>query len=360
MKEWISITATKEHIDAIAKMAETHYGSKDDTAQAEYLLYEYFNNPDGDAIAQIAWNEKKHEVCGQETLIPKKIKVANYELKALMSVNTITMEEYRGQGIFTTLGQDALTQANIKGDYQITLGMPNQNSYHGFVTKLGFKDIGSLPLYLRPLKVSMIAKKYLHQNWLSYLLKPADYLTSYSNKSQQNKTEFVRLTKENLYLADEFWKKIKDKYPIMVSLNSQYIKYRFIDIPRRKYEIWYAIKNGKPVAFVIGRVMEVAEMQCGMVANFLFLNDYEKEAKALLKHVLYILQEQGAILAGCLMQSFADEAKILRKFGFFVCPKALEPQPFPFIINVSDKNPNLHMTMDFKNWFFTMGDYDIV
>lgn len=360
MKDWISILATKEHLSAIAQMAESHYGNQDDTAHKEYLLHEYFENPNGDAIAQIAWNETKKEVCGQETLIPKQIKIGNRVVKVLMSVNTVTRESCRGQGIFTTLGRDALERAQNEGNYALVYGMPNQNSYHGFTTKMDFSDLGSFPLYLRPLKVSGLAKAYLHQNWLSHLVKPADYFTAYSSVREPDGVRFVRLEKENLNFVDEFWEAIKNKYPIMVSRNSEYLRYRFIDIPRRKYENWYALKNGKPVAFVIGRVMEVAGMQCGMIADFLFLKQYEREANALLKHLLYILQEQGAILAGCLMQPFTDEAKILKKFGFFVCPKAFEPQPFPFIIRILGKDPTLQMAMNFKNWFFTMGDDDVV
>lgn len=360
MKNWVSISATKEHVTAIAQMAESHYGAQDDTAQPEYLMYEYFNNPDGDAIAQIAWNEIEQEACGQESFIPKYVKIGNCTVRALMSVNTITREKYRGQGIFTTLGRDALKRAQAKEDNKIAYGMPNQNSYHGFVTKMGFSDIGSLPLYLRPLKASGLAKDYLHQNWLSHLLKPVDNLFLYSNDRDQICTHFVKLTTENLNVTDEFWNEVKNKYPIMVSRNSRYIKYRFIDIPRRNYEPWYAICDGKPVAFVIGRVMDVAGMQCGMIADFLFLNQYRREACALLKHVLCILQGQGAILAGCLMQSFTAEAKVLKKMGFFVCPRVFEPQPFPFILNILGKEPGLQMAMDFRNWFLTMGDEDVV
>ena len=359
MRDWISITAKKEHTIAIAKMTETHYGEKDDIAQAEYLEYEYFNNPDGDAIAQIAWNEQKQKVYGQEVLIPRQIKIDNRLIKVLMSGHTITEENHRGQGIFSTLGRDALKVAKQDRVYEMTYGMPNQNSYHGFVTKLGYKDIGSFPLYLLPIRPSQLVKEYLHQNLLSYLAKPIDKFFNYGN-IQLDGLSLVKLTNNNLYLVDEFWKEIKDKYPIMIYRNRDYMKYRFLDIPRRKYELWYALRDDKIVAFASGRVMEVYGMQCGMVADFIFVNGYEKDAKNLLKHLLYILKEKGASLAGCLMQSFTGEAKILKNLGFFVCPKCFEPQPFPFIVQELGDNSDLKKIMNLKNWFFTMGDYDVV
>lgn len=361
MKNWRSIAANREHLEAIASLARSHYGDSDDTAQAEYLLHEYFENPDGDAIVQIAWNDDKQEAGGQEALVPKQVKLGSRTVMDLMSVNTITRADYQGQGVFTTLGRDALRSAEEAGCYEISHGMPNQNSYHGFVTKLGYTDLGSLPLYVRPLRPSHLVRDFLHQNWLAPFAKPVDWLTAYRHAPAiPEGASFVKLSTENLSLADAFWERIKDKYPIMVQRTGSYLRYRFVEIPRRNYTCWYALRDGAPVAFVIGRVMEVSGMQCAMIADFLFVTGFEQEAWALLRHVLFLLQCQGGNLAGCLMQPFTEEAKILKKTGFFVCPKGLEPQPFPFILRILGEDPALQMAMDFRNWFFTMGDYDVV
>ena len=49
-----------------------------------------------------------------------------------------------------------------------------------------------------------------------------------------------------------------------------------------------------------------------------------------------------------------------KKLGFFRCPKKLEPQPFPLILRLFDPSLEDKGIYDVKNWFFTMGDYDVI
>lgn len=361
MKEWKSISASAHDVHAIADLARTHYGAEDDTAHAEYLFHEYYENPLGDARVQIAWNEKEQEAGGQFALVPKQVKVGEYIVKDMMSVNTITGEKYRGQGVFTKLARDVLDEIQEQHSAAISHGMPNQNSYPGFTKKLGYTDIGVLPLYIRPLVPSHLVRDFLHWKHMYRAIKPMDWAFMYRREPVPvSGVSFQKLTADHLELAEDFWKEIRNKYPVMIQRDPQYLRYRFLDIPRRKYECWYAVKNHKPVAFVIGRVMEVAGMQCAMIADFLYLDGAEAAARQLVQHILFILQQQGGDLAGCLMQPFTSEAKILKKMGFFVCPKFMEPQPFLFILRVFGDEPELQMVKDFHNWFFTMGDYDVV
>ena len=361
MQEWKSISASAQYVRAIADLARTHYGPEDDTAHAEYLFHEYYKNPLGDARVQIAWNEKSQEAGGQFALVPKRVKVEKYIVRDMMSVNTITGEKYRGQGVFTKLARDVIDEIQEQHSAEISHGMPNQNSYPGFTKKLGYTDIGTLPLYIRPLLPSHLVRDFLHWKHMYRAITPMNWAFMYRREARSVPgLSFQELTADNLEVAEDFWKEIKDKYPVMVQRDAQYLQYRFLDIPRRKYECWYAMQDCKPVAFVIGRVMEVAGMQCAMIADFLYLDGFENAAKALVQHLLLILQQQGGDLAGCLMQPFTSEAKILKKIGFFVCPKFMEPQPFPFILRVFGDEPELQVVKDFRNWFFTMADHDIV
>ena len=106
--------------------------------------------------------------------------------------------------------------------------------------------------------------------------------------------------------------------------------------------------------------MEVAGMQCGMLADFLFAQGCAKQAGVLLRFILRLMQNQGASLAGSLMLSHTEEAALLRKNAFFRCPQKLEPQPFPLILRVFDGRLKDKGIFDLRNWFFCMGDYDVI
>lgn len=361
MKAWKSVRAARQDMIKIGKLAESHYGIEDDTAHPDYLAHEYYENPDGNALVQIAWNEEKEEAGGQFAVIPRRVKAGARTVLTLKSVNTITKEDYRGQGVFTALARDVLDTASDGRVYAMSDGMPNPNSHPGFVRKLGYHDLGYLPLYLRMQYPSHLVRDFLHAKKLSYLAKPLDVFCHYRKAAAPPEgVSFVRLTKENLPLADTFWESVQDKYPVMFSRDSAFLQYRFLDIPRRRYECWYAVMDGKPVAYAMGRVMKVSGMSCAMIGDFLYLDGFDSAAEALLKHLIFLLQQQGGDLAGCLMQSHAAEARLLRKLGFFVCPKFMEPQPFCVVLRMFDPSKDLELACDFKNWFYTMGDHDII
>lgn len=359
MRQWESVTVNREDSDLIqkmAEMAELHYGAKDDIAHAEYLAHEYFHDPAGDALIEIAWDREKNRAAGQYIAIPIRVRIRGVDSSCLMSVNTLTREEYRGQGIFTGLAAAVYERAAAKG-YRLAYGMPNQHSYPGFVKALSFEDRGAVPLYLRPLRPSNLVRSYLKWNWAAALASPFDPVF---RMKEPGAVSVEKLTPENLELADAFWKSVRDEYPVMICRDSTYIRYRYLDIPRRKYQCFYAVEEGRPVAFAGGRVMEVANLQCGMTADFLFLSGHEDAAWAVLRKLMFSLQQEGADMIGCMTPPGSKETRLLRRHGFFKCPKAMEPQPFRFILRILQSDDQAEDIKELKNWFFTMGDYDVV
>ncbi len=242
MRQWESVTVNREDSDLIqkmAEMAELHYGAKDDTAHAEYLAHEYFHDPAGDALIEIAWDREKNRAAGQYIAIPIRVRIRGVDSSCLMSVNTLTREEYRGQGIFTGLAAAVYERAAAKG-YRLAYGMPNQHSYPGFVKALSFEDRGAVPLYLRPLRPSNLVRSYLKWNWAAALASPFDPVF---RMKEPGAVSVEKLTPENLELADAFWKSVRDEYPVMICRDSTYIRYRYLDIPRRKYQCFYAVEE---------------------------------------------------------------------------------------------------------------------
>lgn len=299
---------------------------------------------------RLLWNDEKQETGGQFAVIPRKIKVGARTVLTLKSVNTIVKADYRGQGVFTALARDVLDTVSEGHDYAMSDGMPNPNSHPGFVKKLGYHDLGFLPLYLRPQRPSRLIRDFLHMKALSFLAQPFDFFFHYQTDIKTpHGVSFVQLTPENLPLADTFWESIRNKYPVMFSRDSAFLKWRFLDNPRRKYECWFAVKDGQPVAYAMGRVMKVSGMSCAMIGDFLYLDGSDSAAKALLKHLIFLLQSQGGDLAGCLMQSHTAEARILRRLGFFRCPKRMEPQPFCVILRMFNTGEDLTPALDFHN-----------
>lgn len=357
MKEhdWVIEDLTRDKVWAIAKLQESHYGEEDDTANASYLDYECFQNPDGPTFGQIAWNEEKQEAAGGYELTSVRVKLGQATEVCFHSANSLTRASYRGQGVYVAMVSRAFEQASNTKRFMV-YGFPNLNSYP-ILTKMGMEDLGAVPLFLRPLKPSGMVRSYLKSSVLATLARSFDKPFRPRNKES---ADVVPLTDDNLELADQFWTAVQDKYPIMLVRDHQRLQYRFLDIPRRKYTCLFALNYGSPVAYASGRIMEVAGIHCAMVSDFLYLDGYEEDAKDLLRSLLFSLQAQGADMAGCMMLPHTQEAHTLKKLGFFICPKFMEPQPFRFCLHTFHNQTNGPDIKNLKNWFFTMGDYDVV
>lgn len=353
---WEPQTYDSSRFDDIIEMSIENYGKENDICDPEFLKHQYFDNPAGDALIELAVDPENGMLAGQYVVQPAKIRVFGKDQKCVISLNTLTREAYRGQKIFVKLAERTYERAAREG-FSLVYGAPNQNSYPGFMKKLNFRDIHHFPLYARPLNLNHMVKERMKNNVLAALATPFQLL--FPNEAKEA-TGIVNLTEENVNLMNAFWNKIKDKYPIMGIRDAEYIRYRYMNVPRRTYYPYVAMANGEIVAFAVGRIREVAGFETGMIADFLFVPGYEQEAKRLIKVLTKKMKEEGASLAACVILANAEETKVLKKCGFYHIPDKILPQPTPLILRVLDERSDETKLSDINNWFFTTGDYDVV
>lgn len=357
---WKAIEYSAEHFDEMVEMAREQYGEENDIANADFLQHQYFENPAGNALLELAWDEENGTLAGQYVAWPMRYLINGISsVRCMHALNILTREKYRGQGIFPGLAERVYTHAEQEG-ILFCYGTPNPNSFSGYVNKQSFHQICAMPLYLRPIQPAKMVREFTGSSLLGAMASPSNLLFRVKRPTGQSEYQVVQLTHENLELVDTFWRSVAGKYPIMNIRDQQFVSFRYLDMPRRTYHPFFILKNGVPVAWAVGRVMEVAGMQCGMLADFLFVDGEQDAADLLISYMLWHLKENGASVAGSLMLQHTQEAKLLKKKGFFRCPKKMEPQPFPLIIRAFDKKFEEKGILQAENWFFTMGDYDVI
>ena len=348
-----------KYFPQMLSMTIEQYGKDNDISNEEFLVHQYFQNPAGDALIDLAVNEETNELAGQYVVWPVRFKVFEEKKKCVCSLNTLTRKQYRGQKIFTKLAEITYNTATEKSNL-LCYGVPNPNSYSGFVKKLKFNEIASIPLMLKPLRPSQMVSEYIGNDILGKFCTPANILFSIRKTKPHEDIEFSKVRKENMYIIDRFWENISEKYPIMNIRDSAFVDFRYISMPRRIYYPYVALYKGKPVCFAVGRIMEVAGIQCAMLADFLYQDGFEDVALELVRYILATLKKKGASLAGCLMFEHTEEYKTLKKLGFIRCPKLFEPQPFPLLVRKFNDTIEDEKILNSRNWFFTMGDYDVI
>jgi GNAT superfamily N-acetyltransferase len=125
------------------------------TTSSAYLDWLYRQNPLGPVIGFNAYYEGR--LASHYVALPTRARVFGHEELGLVSVNTRTDEAHQGQGLFTRLARDTYEYAQARG-FGFVVGAANQNSVHGFTTKLGFQHGGRLEtrflLAVRPIEAT--------------------------------------------------------------------------------------------------------------------------------------------------------------------------------------------------------------
>ncbi len=342
-------------------MAREHYGQSW-VSDPDFLRWQYEENPSGPAIGQLARDAQNGQLAGQYLVIPMRFDLGGEESRCVLSLNTLTREAYRGQGVFTGLAEATYQECRSQG-FVFCYGLPNRNSTHGLTQTLGFAVLGRVPLLLRPLD----ARALVRGRWgpvLGALAAPVGLMCRLRERPTAG-YEVVRIGVSDLADLQMFWAGVRGKYPVMGVRDASFMRWRYFDIPLREYVVYglRVVGGSGLLGYAIGRCMEVAGISSGMVVDMLVAKGVPVEAgKSLVSHLLKDLAGQGASLAGSLMLPHTEEYRILRASGFFRCPRALEPQPFPLCLlplteaGDSGRGP----LTDLARWFFTMGDYDVV
>lgn len=346
-------------------MTREYYGDSWISNQ-KFLEWQYEKNPAGPAVIQLARDVENDQLAGQHVVIPMLFKANNQAIKGTLCINILTREAYREQGIFTGLAkpvyQDCVTQG-----LEFCYAFPNPNSYPGFIRKLGFSDLGSVPLLLLLLNTKALVEKKIGA-WLAPLALPFHLYFQVKDRPD-DRYEVYPLTASNLSELDVFWTKIQHKYPIMGIRDADYLRWRYFDIPLRDYQLYGVRQKNSSLllGYIVGRCTEVEGMSSGMIVDFLVAPGHPAAGKCLVNRILRFFINNNMDLAGSLMLAHTEESRILKSEGFFTCPKVLEPQPFPVIYrkfssqeekegNHGEDDPFLKLS----NWFLTMGDYDVI
>lgn len=107
----------------------------------EYLKWQYAENPAGKIVGFNAYQDDT--LAAHYVTMPVHMNVAGQKTLGLLSLNTATHPDHRGQRLFSMLAEQTFQYAADCG-YKFVIGVANANSTHGFIKNLGFRLVGPL------------------------------------------------------------------------------------------------------------------------------------------------------------------------------------------------------------------------
>jgi GNAT superfamily N-acetyltransferase len=109
----------------------------------EYLNWQYFLNPDGEAISSNAYSDAI--LAAHYSVLPRSFSIGADSILGSISVNTATHPSFQGKGLFVKLAERTYERAASIG-VKFVIGVANANSIGGFIRKLGFSNVGNVRL----------------------------------------------------------------------------------------------------------------------------------------------------------------------------------------------------------------------
>lgn len=329
---------------------------------AEYWLWEYGRNPAGQALIVVA--ESDEGIVGQYALLPRLMRVGDDISIGSLSVDTMVHPEYRGQGMFIKLAQEAYQLATRRGIHFI-FGFPNGNSYYGFIARLGWAALyQGIPLWVKPLDLQDILKKRFVDNKLLASLggKVGNIaMKAFYNRLQRN-TLACSIKEISSFdpRFDSLWNEASRDHKIMVVRDEAYLTWRFIDKPGNDYVVLIAEKGNHLLGYIVLRCMDEFGLQIGFIVDILTTPEEIEVSVDLISTAVNYFELRQMDIVSCLMLPDIRYSHSLKQAGFIKAPNKLLPQNMYLGVRGFGSQYPITFLADSKNWFISWGDHDVI
>lgn len=186
-----------------------------DCIDEEIVIKRYINNPYDDLLMYAAIDDDR--IVANYSATPMRVMVDGCEVKAALSINTMTDPVYEGRGLFVKLATQ-LYEYMIEEQYGLICGFPNYLSNGVFTNKLGWKDIYEYPTLL--LDLSGKDEKNFE---LSDAVELLDTTEGLETKNESG----IYVVKDSEYLRWRYDNHPTNKYHVLKLSSSDWLIYKF-------------------------------------------------------------------------------------------------------------------------------------
>jgi GNAT superfamily N-acetyltransferase len=357
---WVSCRYSSEDAeDSLQLLREV--GGNTGAAAPAYQEWQYQRSPGGAAIATLAREEETGRLLGQVVTIPIKVRLSGKVHVASLSLDPVIDPAYQDHGIPAGLLRDVCALSAREG-IAFTYGFPDGVSYRTFVNGAGFRNIGAVPLLVRPLNPERLAMKATRSRVVAKTASIARRMWR-TPAPGTPQAALPGLEISEVWSFDSsfaiFWDRVQHRFPVMVVRDPAYLNWRFVDVPGKEHVILAARSEGEIRGFTVLRVAPLGQFSAGLIVELVIESSAEGRAagRALIDQAYSYFADQDLDILASLALRHTDEFRLLRSRGFWVCPKFLEPRSFRLVVRCHDeeRSPS-RLAHDLRNWFVTMGD----
>lgn len=358
--EWMVREFRPEDLPALYDLTVLSFANDPNTRPVEvpYAHFEwmFLQCPHGEGCRYVAVVGDK--IVGTHGTIPIKMYYRQQEILGSLSIWAMAHPDYRRQGMFETLGRRVYDRLGEMG-IPLTHAFPNPNSYHGFIHKLGWLDIATLDMYVRPIDLKAVVGKVIRIPPIPQIVGAA--LSPFFRVKAPADGDF-RLCAIYRFdsRADALIEARSKAHEVIVKRDAAYLNWRYIDSPYWKYHVIAAETDSELLGYVVVRCLEAFGLTGGMIMDIAALPGRADVLDALAKHAVVYSAEQGMDVSVAMVQGSIETLDALRHAGFMRVPRKLGMKTWHFGVHCNNNTVDPAFVGDIRNWFVVFGDDDVM
>ena len=318
---------------AILSLLTTCLGQTVIPRTKEFWNWKHFQNPFGTSPGLVA--ESGNQMIGLRVFMQWIWKSDRSELRSARAVDTATHPDWRGKGIFSDLTTKLLEDC-LKNELSFIYNTPNGSSLPGYL-KMGWKVVGKLSIWFRPLRPFRMMRRALLRN---------------ANQSNSNQDPNQSLTKILPEEVDDQILQIQDNR-LQTKRSTDYLKWRYEHIPGIRYSVKHAQKKNASAMMIYRERFRNGMKELSISELFMSVGN---AGISLARDVVEeSLRESSADYAISLAAQKSAEQAALYHARFFPIPR-LGPVFTVRELNMNDSYPPIS---DWKNWRCSIGDLEL-
>ena len=351
---WNTRIANRDEIPKLLSLFQAVYNRP---LSSEYWQWRYYGDPK--CNTEVLVIEHKGRIIGMRPMSSFTFKVADKEIRATLFTNVITHPSFRRMGVFSSLIKEATQLSKNRGD-RFIYTFPNKKSFPAYMKIKDWIHIGSIPLYIKPLRIynfinNQLKKSYISNTMPTFRKSEIHYATFEIYKCKISISKINRFDKR----IDELWRNINDKYTIILKRDSEYLNWRYIQRPDANYNILCAEFQDRIKGYVVLKTDKLFGLWTGLIVDILC--DDEETCFHLIAQSLRYFNELKIEVAGCIITDILFYPRALRRNGFFRFPNLFSPKEFYIVCHYNSNSSDLSgEVQNFSQWFLTWGDTDTV
>ena len=329
-------------------------------AKAEYWNWQYRDPPAGFGRIRVAVSEG--EIVGHAAVVPVQLQVLGQIVHGSLCQDLMTHQDFQRRGVLIALAGEVFDELG-RDDLPVTYGFPNENSVGVLTRKLGWDYVCALPVYVKPLRADLIARRFLPGRLLGTLAGPLAHLGArlVSPTCPVPAAEGQRLHWLERFdrRADELWDTVYDPAKIALTRSARFLNWRYPANPLRDYRILAYEQDGCLVAYAVLRCMTQFGLRGGMIVDLVSDPDRDDALSAVLAGAEEFFRQECMDLAACLMYGDPRAVRSLRQCGFLKAPSRAFKE-WHFGVRLNNDSVDREVVVDPKRWYLTFGDTDII